>query len=161
MLLVRTFAFTRGNMPRFTGPISFRPTTVCSPLFVVMRALHCSSSRVPTFSTAVPRRKPARLWNAGRAERTRRGACTVQVRRRRNRGERELVFFLPLSLSPPPPLRRHPDPCAIVPIRTARSHTRSNAASFHCSLDVLSLRAAFFDLPVMSTSRAEAPPFLR
>lgn len=144
MLLVRTFAFTRGNMPRFTGPISFRPTTVCSPLFVVMRALHCSSSRVPTFSTAVPRRKPARLWNAGRAERTRRGACTVQVRRRRNRGERELVFFLPLSLSPPPP-------CVATPTR-ARSCRFARRDRTPDQMPLLSI------VPLMSSRYG--PPFL-
>lgn len=150
MLLVRTFAFTRGNMPRLRDRSHFGRRR---------RALHCSSSRVPTFSTAVPRRKPARLWNAARAERNpARRVHGSGAKKEKSRRENS-SFFLPLSLSPSP-LRHHPDLCAIVPIRTARSHTGSNAASFHCSLDVLSLRAAFFDLPVMSTSRAEAPPFL-
>lgn len=55
------------------------------------RAFHCSSSRVPV-SPAAPCRKPERLEDAGENS----GVCTVQVRRRRNRGENSRLFS-PLS----------------------------------------------------------------
>jgi len=97
------------HTPQFARPISFQPTTMmCFPLFVVTRA---GSTAAETGEAGERRGEP--------------GACTVQVRRRRNRGENS-PSFLPI-------VSRPVFPRTIVPIRTARSHAGSNAASFHCS----------------------------
>lgn len=117
-----------GVMPRFTRPISFRPTTtttICFSLFVITRA----------GSTVAARRKPVRLWRTpGEKPARRPGAARARFRCEEGEiAERTLVFSLPIvssrrCLAFPLPAR------TIVLIRTARSHAGSRMPLlFHCS----------------------------
>jgi len=91
--LVRKLLCSLGeHTPQFARPISFRPTTMCFPLFVVTRAGSIASPAPETGEAGERRVEP--------------GACTVQVRRRRNRGENSRLFF-PLSLATLPRLPAH------------------------------------------------------
>lgn len=148
MFLVRTFMFTRGTC-RGSRDRSRFGRRRC--------AFHCSSSRVPV--AWQPHAGNQRGWRT--SERTcGRGACTVQVRRRRNRGENSLIFS-PHCLSP----RCLASSRTTVPIRTARSHAGSNAASCYCSPRCPLVRSWRFQPKIsaeMSTFKAEADPlFLR